>query len=216
MRRMKLSTILAILALSMVLVHAASAAVIDFEGFDLGGKTFEVVDSSLAFNDVDGSGVDVTIEAGVQNRIYDLFLFANDPNATSQALIDYDFPTGSNPDGTMILFSTPIESFSLVAGDFGGAQEADGLLEITAFGANDQVVATDSVQWPAGMTAPFAELSISGVRVSKILYQSGGSFAGSTFIDDLTFTPVPEPSSALLLGIGLTAIAAGRRRGNRR
>lgn len=195
---------------TLLLVGAAHAAVVDFENFALGGNTFLDVGASLVFTNVDGSGVDVTINEGADNRVYDLFLFAGNSSATSQALIDFPWPIGSNEIGTTILFSSAVSSFSLIAGDFGS--DADGSMTITAFDSGNNIIASDSVIWGAGQMPPFALLSVAGDAIRKVVYHSGGDFQNSTFIDDLTFTAVPEPSSALLLGLGLATMALRSRR----
>jgi hypothetical protein len=204
MRRLIALTVPTILLL-LVGGGAAHAAVVDFEQFDLGGNTFLDVGASLVFPNVDGSGVDLTIIEGADNRIYDLFLFADDPAASDQALIDFAWPFGSNGNGTTILFSSAVSSFSLIAGDFGS--DADGPIMITAYDSEDNIVGEDSVSWSADQMPPFALLSVDASSIHKVIYLSGGDFKNSTFIDDLTFTPVPEPSTALLLGMGLVFMA---------
>ena len=62
------------------------------------GQVFLDVSETLLLPDVQGSGIDVTIQGGADNRIYDLELFAGDPLDT-QGLIDWFWPSGSNPDG---------------------------------------------------------------------------------------------------------------------
>jgi hypothetical protein len=52
-----------------------SAAVIDFESFDLAGQSSLDVSSPLLFSNVNGEGVSVTIVAGARFRITDLSRF---------------------------------------------------------------------------------------------------------------------------------------------
>ncbi len=180
---------------------------VDFEEFNLGGALYLDVSETLVLNNVDGSGVNVTIVGGADNRVYDLFQFGGDPSATGQALIDWFWPWGSNPTGTTILFDKPMLSFSLRAGDFGS--DDDSPLMITAFDSQDQLLAQDSVSWDASRFPPFATLSVSATGIRKVIYSSGGNYANSTFIDDLTF--IPEPSTVLLLGLGGLALLRKRK-----
>lgn len=194
-------------AFMLALPVLARAATIDFEGFALGGATFLDVGPSLSFSNVEGSGVDVTINEGADNRIYDLFLFGSNPLATGQALIDWNWPSGSNTVGTEILFSTSVLSFSLEAGDFGG--DDDSPLTITAYDIGGNLVASDSASWSSN--PPFSLLSVSAPGIRRVVFQSGGTFANSIFIDNLTFA-IPEPSTALLLMTGLLGLAVRQRR----
>ena len=167
----------------------AAPLTIDFETFNLGGGLFISVGSPLSFTNVGGSGTDVTIVGGSGDlRIYDLFEFGHDPMADGQALIDFVWPAGSNPNGTQIIFSKPVSNFSLKAGDFGS--DTDTPLSITAYDKSGNVLGNDSKSWPYTASPPFATLSITSSNISKILYLSGGTYQNSTFIDDLTFTPM--------------------------
>src|SRR5262245_3633511 len=106
----------------------ARSVVIDFEEFNLGGSTFLDVGSPLVFS---RPGVTVTMNQGIDFRIYDLFKYGNDPAATGQALIDMNWSSFSNPNGTDIVFNVPVQNFSLRAGDFGS--DDDSTLRIEAF-----------------------------------------------------------------------------------
>lgn len=192
---------------ALALADAARAGfLIDFESFDLGGETFLDVPETLLFLDVGGSGIDVTINGMVNNRIYDLFLFGGDPNAVGQALIDWGW-NGPNPDGTDFLFSAGITSFSIEAGDFGG--DDDSPLQIVAFDADDQMVAMDSVPWSS--FPPFATLSVNAPDIRRVRFSSGGTFPGSVFMDNMMFTPVPVPGTLGLLVFGALAMPRRRR-----
>jgi hypothetical protein len=127
-----------------------------------------------------------------------------------QGLIDWPWPNGSNPTGTTILFNTPVFDFSLLAGDFGG--DNDSPLMISAFDSADNLLGTYSVNWDESASAPFATLFLDLNGISKVVCNSGGLFANSTFIDNITFTPVPVPSTILLLGTVLIGLLGLRKK----
>jgi len=186
----KLRAMAAYLIISWFIVIVSGALaenIIDFEEFDLSGNLHLDVSESLSFPGVGGSYISATINGGADNRIYDLFQIGGDPLATGQALIDWHWPKGSNPDGTTILFDWPISEFSLRAGDF--KSDDDTPLKIVAYDGNDQEVASDSLDWPDTAGPPFATLSVSGAGIRKVIFTSGGKFAGSVFLDDMTFEP---------------------------
>lgn len=168
---------------------ALTDVLIDFENFDLGGQTFLDTSETLVFENAGGSGVTVTIEGQDDIRIYDLFLFSGDPNTSGQALIDMNWGNFNNPNGTWIKFSNPVSNFSLEAGDFGS--DDDSPLMIEAFDAGGNLLGSDSVSWPETKFPPFALLQINVSNIASIHYSSGGSFANSTFIDNLRFKTGP-------------------------
>jgi hypothetical protein len=188
---------------------------IDFESFVLGGGTFLDTPDSLTFIDVGGSGVNVVIGGGSDLRIYNLVLFGGTYAASGpQALIDVSWDTVTNPLGTDILFSSPVSNFSLIAGDFGG--DDDTPLRIEAFNASNQSIGVATAAWTSSNNPPLALLSLNVSGIRRIHYSSGGSFANSTFIDNLTFSPtpseVPEPGETGLVGVALGLMLAYRQR----
>ena len=210
MRNVRSSMLLITITLLTVACGIAPAVpyyTIDFDSFDLAGGLYLDVPETLTFNNVDGSGINATIIAGADNRVYDLLKFGNNPNATSQALLDWPWPDGSNPTGTTIQFNKSISSFSLRAGDFGFDDDVP--LEITAFDAQNIPLAQDTVIWNASSEPPFATLSVTAPGIRKVIYHSGGVYENSTFIDDITF--IPEPATVLLLGLGGLALLKKRK-----
>ena len=197
MTRIRVS--LAVLALFMTGGTLARAATIDFESFDLVGGPFLDVPESLPFPNVGGSGVDVTINGGADNRIYDLFQYGHDSNAVGQALIDWPWPSGSNPAGTEMLFSVSVAEVSMRVGDFGGDDDTPLLLR--AFDVNGVEIGSDSVNWPATAQPPFATLSVTVAGIRKVIFSSGGFYAGSVFIDDVTFSTSVSVESESWAGI---------------
>ena len=84
-----------------------------------------------------------------------------------------------------MLFSRPVESVSLDAGDWGS--DDDSPLELTATDCNGQVVARTQVQWTLERSPPFARLAVQGRGICRVIYRSGGPYPGSTFIDNVRF-----------------------------
>lgn len=205
---MKNRTLL-VFALVASTVHA-NAVVLDFEEVNTGGS-YADVGSPFVYTNAGGSGVDVSFEQGADLRVYDLVAFSNGhfPGPGRNALIDMDWGNYQNPSGTDILFSQDVQNFSLNAGDFGS--DDDGPLRIEAFDAANTSLGVASAAWPASANPPFAllQLNVSGIR--RVHYSSGGSYTGSTFIDNVTFTAVPEPGSMLALAAGC-GLAYRRRR----
>ena len=178
-------------AVTMVLLFVAAAGaasaqcVVDFESFDLMGAEYLDTTETLVFNDVDGSGVTVMVTGNDDIRIYDLYLFGQDPSTTGQGMIDMNWVDYSNPAGTDIFFIPPVDSVYVVAGDFEG--DDDSPIAITAYDSGDNVIATDSTPWGSGVGPPFAELHANAIGIARVHYLSGGSYMNSTFIDLIGF-----------------------------
>ncbi len=188
--------------------HAVvSPVVIDFEDIDMGFDSPKNVGPTLAYSNAGNSGVNVTIVSG------HLTLFVDDltsyPGTTGQALLDAveSIPV---PHVTTILFGSPVKNFQMSAGDLG--TDNDGSLDITAYDAADSVLGSDTEPWGLNKTPPFATLSVGATGIRKIVYSSGGTLPNTTYIDNLTFTPVPEPASWSILGVAAVAAIAARSR----
>jgi hypothetical protein len=170
----------------------AAPVTIDFESFDLGGVEYLDVAEVLNFPDVGGSGVAVMIVGNTDLRIYDLFKFGGDPKAVGQGLIDWPWSGGSNPFGTAFFFDNAVASCSLKVGDFGA--DDDSPLKIRAFDENDHEIAADSLNWPASAGPPFPVIGVTAAGIRKVIFSSGGIYAGSIFIDYVVFDKDAVPA----------------------
>ena len=109
-----------------------------------------------------------------------------------------------------LMFSPPVTSVSVFGGDFDPVT-----LQMQAFNSLNQLVATDTQTAAANS---YTHLNVAGGSISRVTLDRA---SGSTFwaFDDLTFTPVPEPSTLTLAALAaLSALALlgdGRRRKRR-
>ncbi len=113
---------------------------------------------------------------------------------------------GENGDASFLIsFSTPVSAFSA---DFLGVDE---FADVTIWAYNGStllgsVSGTTTGQFTLGYTAP----SITSVAVRP------GNYFDWVAVDNINFTPVPEPASYLLMGLGVAALALRRRHGRTR
>ncbi|MEA2552415.1 MAG: hypothetical protein QOJ65_591, partial [Fimbriimonadaceae bacterium] len=121
---------------SLVIFVTAQASVIDFESFIVPYHGAIDVSSPFVLANAGGSGVDVTLIAGEQFRIWDLGA-GNSSLDGQQALLDYSF---SNTAGTTIEFSSAISGFSLDTGDFGS--DNDSPLTLKLYDGSDNLLDT--------------------------------------------------------------------------
>jgi hypothetical protein len=168
---------------------------IDFEDVKLDGKPYVDLQSGTVFVDP-ATQVAVTIRAGAGLRVYDMPTFSGDNKHPGQALIDWNWPAGSNPEGTRLELGRPVTSLTLVAGDWGS--DDDGDLALVAFDCEGKTIGKHAVKWGADKFPPFARLEVSvnhdGPGICAAHYSSGGQYANSTFIDNI----VIEPRSATI------------------
>ena len=190
----------------------AAQVTVPLDSLNLGGNPYIEVGPSLTFANVGGSGVDVSFVQNTDLRAYDLSQYGGSAwtGPGLIGLIDMPWTTFSNPGGTDIDFSAPVSNFSLNAGDFGG--DSDTPLEIQAYDSIGNLIGTATSDWGAGVFPPFATLSVNVSGISRIHYSSGGQFPGSTFYNEVTFTPAPEPATVVVLGAAILGVLRRRTR----
>ncbi len=85
--------------------------------------------------------------------------------ATGQALLDWLWPGGSNPAGTLYTFDMDVADVSLTVGDF--QSDDDSPLTLVAYDGRGSVVASDSESWPETAGPSFVTLSVEPTDVER-------------------------------------------------
>jgi hypothetical protein len=119
-------------------------------------------------------------------------------------------PKAGNP--IVIIFSTPIASVSLIANNVNANGARLDLYDSASGGA---LLDFEQVVGPSGATNSNFTLGGTGSGILRAeFYQPFSVESEGVLIDNLTFTPIPEPSSFLLFSLGGLAISTSRTRRN--
>jgi hypothetical protein len=95
------------------------------------------------------------------------------------------------------LFSTPVRS---VSADFSTGVGYS--VKMTAVDVNNMVLGV------AEAALPIRRLSLQDIgEIKAVAWESSDPFVAGVSIDNLEFTPIPEPAAGALLGLGLGALA---------
>jgi hypothetical protein len=193
-----------LLALTAIVVAGARpaavcAATYDFEGTSTTSPPPTGALTSLMLTD---SGVTLNLtRPGSKFDIINLVPFGA-PGFGSRSLDPFwDFASNTPFIGD---FSTPLSSVSIDMGDFG--QDADNLLleAYSGLGATGTLLGTATDTLPAGgFTFGSKTLTVSAPGIVSMRFIGGNNdYPNSVYYDNIKATPVPEPCSLALLGMG--------------
>ncbi|MGH0029979.1 MAG: PEP-CTERM sorting domain-containing protein [Myxococcota bacterium] len=225
---------------ALVLAGPAAAVTITFDDLGLAhgdvvdsqyaGVTISAINSSdgpdlAVVFDSDLSGTrDPDLEFGTgwlggnlapDTKLGNLLIIQENSTGCSDGTCDRPDDEGSRPAGVLIFdFDVAVTSFGFDVVDIENVMDENG--SITFFdGASSTTIAMST--FLAGLTlgdntantvTPFDVAGLDGIsQIDRVEL----SFAGSGAIDNVTFDPVPEPSTALLLGLGVAGLAARTR-----
>jgi hypothetical protein len=124
---------------------------------------------------------------------------------------------------TYLHFSVPVYEVTFTGGD--GAGDDDAFAATLYEFGTDNLIGTWSTPVFGGLNEPeWYTLPISYPNIGRVVFDPGnsgvlpgvwGPAAGGLVITEFGYSPVPEPASILLLGIGLAGLAAERFRRRR-
>lgn len=106
-------------------------------------------------------------------------------------------------------FTVPVNSLSLWFGNDEVTNEA-AILRVFLDGS----LVGETILLPNRDDLMNQQISFSGIVFNSASFHFSQEFFLSEAVDDISFTPVPEPASVTLLGIGIAGIVAGIRRRN--
>jgi hypothetical protein len=188
-----------ILAIALLSMAHARASTIDFESqaAGRGGALTGIPDSPLV--------IGIATFTGGELRHAEISLPADQTGVYATEGL---FGSDGNP--LIITFSMPVTSLSLLVLNGEAANQTYTLFNNLGDSVHAQLALPGSLQNSA------ATLSLSGRGITAVSVQSANNDFWNFAIDNVTFTPVPEESTCLLLagGAGFLACASRRRRSN--
>jgi hypothetical protein len=204
--------------LSLQANRASAQTILNFDSVDASAGQVDATSYFASY------GITETaLIAGSAIDIYSDVNYGGDDAAIASSAPNFVETTGGNSNSVLLTFSTPLTSLSFTrieetgtgAGNSFGAWSAEvfsGATEIGSASASGYSIFNNNIN-PA-QTYTFTGADITSIEFDGNDYIGNTPFYGSQGIlmDDLTLTPVPEPSSLALSCLGLLGAFAWRRR----
>jgi hypothetical protein len=177
----------------------ATADFIDFEADSAGGKPnswASVSSANVLFSDTAGA---------------DLFLADFSPQSIGQGLAVF----GDDPSMLEMVFSTTVSNLSFVFGNDDPGFSTAGDLAVLRTYNGATLLGTFTVVMNRDDIANQTISSTGSFNRATFSYETPGLEAISLIeiVDDVSFTPVPEPATMAALGLGVAALLRRRRKG---
>ena len=148
---------------------------------------------------------------GIFTNVINSFEVLGGPGQPAVSLPNFAIPLGSGTRDVLFIFTKPVTSVSLTSDKF--SPETPDVIRLGAFQAtstpNQFTLLGFDQKLDNAVSAPANLLSISlgGQSFSYAVFQINTESEG---FDDLTFTPIPEPSSMLLISLGAICLLSSR------
>jgi len=149
-------------------------------------------------------------------RLGNLLIIQENPNGCQDGICDAPDDEGSRPAGSLIFdFDVAVTSFQFDVVDIESFALENG--SVTLFDGASSMTLTLAQIFPldgvlgdnsANRLDPILVSALSGIsQITRVEL----NFGGSVGVDNVTFEPVPEPSTAALLALGVVALGARAR-----
>lgn len=179
----------------LTLGGVANATTFDFESLQQ-GKVNNIQTSDFLLNFTGGNGY------------FDIVRADPGPPVSGNAIISY-FSSTDDPSPFRVTFNGSVSSFQIGVGDYNADVDNSYL---RAFDVLGNVLASDYYQNPES-TMGGSYLSVaSSTPIKYVEFWDEEPYPGAVYWDNMTYEPVPEPSTVLLLGAGLAGLAVARKR----